>query len=201
MSDAAAFLRAIIAEPDADFPRLAYADWLDEHGQPERSEFIRVQVELAACWLCRGQPETQWRRCGSCRAHRRRELELLTANGASWAAAVADLLGFWNPTVGPPRPSIERNDGPLMFRRGFVSSVTLSWADWQAHAARLLESCPIRRVWRERACENCRAHGPGAFTGHNRCPACRGAFSRRRPPCVLPGGHVVLARGPRPRAD
>src|SRR5262249_51187264 len=27
--------------------RLVYADWLEEHGQPERAEFIRAQVELA----------------------------------------------------------------------------------------------------------------------------------------------------------
>ena len=43
------FLAAICANPDDDAPRLVYADWLDEHGDP-RGEFIRVQVELAA--LC-----------------------------------------------------------------------------------------------------------------------------------------------------
>jgi uncharacterized protein (TIGR02996 family) len=47
MSEEAALLRAIYANPDDDTPRLVYADWLDEHGQPERAEFIRVQVELA----------------------------------------------------------------------------------------------------------------------------------------------------------
>jgi uncharacterized protein (TIGR02996 family) len=47
MSDAAALLAAIRATPDDDAPRLVYADWLEEHGQPERAEFIRVQCELA----------------------------------------------------------------------------------------------------------------------------------------------------------
>ena len=47
MSDATALLAAIRAAPDDDAPRLIYADWLDEHGQPERAEFIRVQIELA----------------------------------------------------------------------------------------------------------------------------------------------------------
>lgn len=42
-----AFIDAIIAEPDADAPRLLYADYLEEHGEPERAEFIRVQCELA----------------------------------------------------------------------------------------------------------------------------------------------------------
>ena len=38
---------AILADPDDDTVRLAYADWLDENGQSERAEFIRVQIELA----------------------------------------------------------------------------------------------------------------------------------------------------------
>ena len=41
------FLEAICATPQDDTPRLVYADWLDEHGDPARAEFIRVQVELA----------------------------------------------------------------------------------------------------------------------------------------------------------
>ena len=47
MSQHAGFLRAILDDPDDDGVRLVYADWLDEHGQPERAEFIRVQCELA----------------------------------------------------------------------------------------------------------------------------------------------------------
>jgi uncharacterized protein (TIGR02996 family) len=38
---------AIIAHADEDTPRLAYADWLDENGDPDRAEFIRVQCRLA----------------------------------------------------------------------------------------------------------------------------------------------------------
>jgi uncharacterized protein (TIGR02996 family) len=41
------FLEAILEDPDDDTPRLVYADWLQEHVDPERGEFIRVQVELA----------------------------------------------------------------------------------------------------------------------------------------------------------
>src|SRR5262245_30566913 len=47
MSDEKALLAAIWDEPYDDTVRLVYADWLDEHGQPERAEFIRVQIELA----------------------------------------------------------------------------------------------------------------------------------------------------------
>ena len=45
MSDRAAFLSHIADHPDADLPRLVFADWLDEQGDP-LGEFIRVQIEL-----------------------------------------------------------------------------------------------------------------------------------------------------------
>jgi uncharacterized protein (TIGR02996 family) len=38
---------AIVANANEDTPRLAYADWLDENGDPDRAEFIRVQCRLA----------------------------------------------------------------------------------------------------------------------------------------------------------
>jgi uncharacterized protein (TIGR02996 family) len=54
-----AFLRAILADPSDDGPRLVYADWLDERGQAARAEFIRVQCELAkGCDKCHG---ARWR--------------------------------------------------------------------------------------------------------------------------------------------
>lgn len=45
-TDRQAFLDAIIREPDDDTTRLVFADFLDEHGEPDRAEFIRVQCEL-----------------------------------------------------------------------------------------------------------------------------------------------------------
>src|SRR5690242_1892736 len=42
-----AFIQAIVADPEDDAPRLIYADWLDEQGESERAEFIRVQIALA----------------------------------------------------------------------------------------------------------------------------------------------------------
>ena len=47
MPEHRAFLNAILERPDDDLPRLVYADYLDESGDPERAEFIRVQIELA----------------------------------------------------------------------------------------------------------------------------------------------------------
>src|SRR5215211_5846586 len=45
-SPEAALLEAVCADPAADGPRLIYADWLDERGDP-RGEFIRLQCALA----------------------------------------------------------------------------------------------------------------------------------------------------------
>src|SRR4051812_40296621 len=74
MSDAPTLLAAIRAAPEDDAPRLVYADWLDEHGQPERAEFIRVQCELART----DDP-----------ARRRRETELLAEHHDAFAGPLA----------------------------------------------------------------------------------------------------------------
>ena len=42
-----AFLQAMVETPDDDTPRLVYADWLEENGDADRAEFIRLQCELA----------------------------------------------------------------------------------------------------------------------------------------------------------
>jgi uncharacterized protein (TIGR02996 family) len=47
MSDHDALLAAVIANPADDLPRLVYADWIEENGEPDRAAFIRGQVELA----------------------------------------------------------------------------------------------------------------------------------------------------------
>lgn len=46
-TDQAALLRTILDSPDDDAPRRVYSDWLQEHGELDRAEFIRVQCELA----------------------------------------------------------------------------------------------------------------------------------------------------------
>ncbi|MCB9675334.1 MAG: TIGR02996 domain-containing protein [Alphaproteobacteria bacterium] len=41
-----ALLDAVLADPDADTPRLVYADWFEENGDPDRATLIRSQCEL-----------------------------------------------------------------------------------------------------------------------------------------------------------
>jgi uncharacterized protein (TIGR02996 family) len=40
-------LAGVIADAEEDAPRLVYADWLDEHGDPDRAAFIRLGCALA----------------------------------------------------------------------------------------------------------------------------------------------------------
>ncbi|MBY0455899.1 MAG: TIGR02996 domain-containing protein [Gemmataceae bacterium] len=64
MSDEDALLAAIRAHPDEDTPRLIYADWLDEHGDSARAEFIRLQCapELGADGRARVFELEHWHR-------------------------------------------------------------------------------------------------------------------------------------------
>jgi uncharacterized protein (TIGR02996 family) len=82
-ADRVAFLRAIAEHPDDDLPRLVYADWLDEHGDPARAEFIRVQCELARA------PTDPPRRTELLA----REHELRTAHAHVWLAEWQGLRG------------------------------------------------------------------------------------------------------------
>jgi uncharacterized protein (TIGR02996 family) len=70
-----AILQAIIEWPDDDSLRLIYADWLEEHGQPDRAAFILVQCQLArdALRLDTRQQELE-----------ARERELLARHESQW---------------------------------------------------------------------------------------------------------------------
>ncbi len=117
-----AFLKSILANPDDDGLRLVAADWLEEHGECDRAEFIRVQVELAAS-RNGGMPALHFSNL------RRRERELLEAHGEQWAAPVP--LQYY----------------PI-FSRGFVHNLTTDWANWSHgdNAARIMAAQPIRKV-------------------------------------------------------
>ena len=51
MTDEHALLSAMAADPADDTARLAYADFLEEKGEADRAEFVRLQVELGRCDL------------------------------------------------------------------------------------------------------------------------------------------------------
>jgi uncharacterized protein (TIGR02996 family) len=58
-----ALLRAVIEGPDDDLPRLAFADWLAEHGQPEWGDFIRSHCALTPCLIGETDPLGAFHSC------------------------------------------------------------------------------------------------------------------------------------------
>ncbi|WP_439620807.1 ribosomal protein L7/L12 [Gemmata sp.] len=77
MPDEAAFLDALAANPADDTARLVYTDWLDEHGEPYKAEYLRLVVALARAETdyARDQPDVA------------RTLALAEALPADWRAA------------------------------------------------------------------------------------------------------------------
>ena len=71
-------LAEIIAHPADDAPRLIYADWLEEHGDSARAEFIRVQCELArlpTTMDCTGISASWCPECGDCCCDREESMD------------------------------------------------------------------------------------------------------------------------------
>src|SRR5262245_17450169 len=90
MNDNPQLLQAILDTPDDDGLRLVYADWLEEHGDASRAEFIRVQVERARLPAADPRQEGLKDRQGT----------LWADHGAAWYARLPRLGGvsyhrFW----------------------------------------------------------------------------------------------------------
>jgi uncharacterized protein (TIGR02996 family) len=131
-------LRAVLADPADDTVRLVYADWLEENGQPERAEFIRVQLELmkrkgGGRWNRAGPGGWEDCTCGTC-SLRRREREL-ASSAVMWDADRANHAAV--PIQWP---------APIQFRRGFVESITCTAADWLRHADAIQTCQPVTGV-------------------------------------------------------
>ena len=107
---------AIRAHPDEDTPRLVYADWLQEHGDGIRAEFIRLQCAIAR------QPTDRKTQRKVLRALDHRERVLYMAHRVQWAAPLFRALVGPRPSARPE--SWVRGVG-IRFRRGFVSELRL----------------------------------------------------------------------------
>jgi uncharacterized protein (TIGR02996 family) len=118
MTDRESFVAAIAAQPGEDAARLIFADWLDEHGEPDRAGFVR-----AACAAARA-------RSGS-----RRRADLLDRAEELLARHEADWLGEWRGRL------IDWE-----FRRGFLHRVRLTANTFLRHAAALFRAEPVGRV-------------------------------------------------------
>jgi uncharacterized protein (TIGR02996 family) len=135
------FVPGILAEPDDDTPRLIYADWLEERGDP-RGEFIRVQCEMAALL----KPQAPWpgmygdahlaprERVRSRRELPRyrklfsRQLELMLAHSKRWVAPLGSAITG------------------VRFERGFVERGSITAASFLQHASHWYRCTPLRQL-------------------------------------------------------
>jgi uncharacterized protein (TIGR02996 family) len=141
-SQAVAFLRSIKEHPEDDTPRLVYADWLDEQGDADRAEFIRVQCELERGPDDARVPELR---------KRARELEKRYARRwlpptlLAWNGKKGEQLKKW--TAKEYTEWSSRQVAEWSFRRGFVDAVVLRrplWAGLVREAAAALALEPLR---------------------------------------------------------
>jgi uncharacterized protein (TIGR02996 family) len=156
MSFEEALIAAIVENPEDDAQRLIYADWLDEHGQAERAEFIRVQCQLARLdpgtaplrdyarweahkgqdhfdlvgWICdlAEQDEDAPLR----RQLREREKALLDEFSATWTEP---LRAMGVHCYHPP------------FRRGMIERIDVDAEALVTHVGALFRRFPVRAIW------------------------------------------------------
>ncbi len=105
--DREAFIREIVANPDDELPRLIYADWLEDMGDPQ-GEFIRLQC---ARWQGESSSELLGREAELLKNHRQEWIAQL-GSGVQWyefeRGLVSDALISGR--------SLLQNDGLLLTR-------------------------------------------------------------------------------------
>jgi uncharacterized protein (TIGR02996 family) len=118
MNDRDALQRAILAFPDEDTPRLAFADWLQENGDSERAEFIRAQIEFAQAELF--SPPA--------RAAAERAESLLRTHGRAWGE------------------HLQGDAEAFAFARGFIGHVTIEAARAQRVLPGIFQTDPVQAL-------------------------------------------------------
>lgn len=124
------FLHAILESPGDEVARLAFADWLQERGDPDstaRGEFIQVQIQLSRHTEGGNHP-SNWIDPANVPQLRSREQELLALHGEKWAKPIAKLVDKYQ------------------FHNGFIESITLDLSQLARTAEILFAHTPLRRV-------------------------------------------------------
>ncbi|MBL8796660.1 MAG: TIGR02996 domain-containing protein [Planctomycetia bacterium] len=116
MNHETGLVESVLESPDDDAPRLVYADWLEERGDP-RAEFIRVQCAAARL------PADDLRLPG------------LQARAKQLLAHARD----WSAPLGLEPEACE-------FRRGFVEAVEVATDRFLERPDALFHSAPIRQI-------------------------------------------------------
>jgi uncharacterized protein (TIGR02996 family) len=113
-------LADVCAHPADDGPRLVFADWLDDHGQTHRAEFIRLQCRLAS--MDQWAPERF--------ALELREGDLLAVHEKAWRSSL---------------PAWARHE-TVAFRRGFVHWISITATNFLRHGEALFAASPVRQL-------------------------------------------------------
>lgn len=124
--EAEALLNAIYDHPDDDTPRLVYADWLQEHGQENYAQFIRLQCAAAREQLWSAEANRLWEEIG--RVWNRLYYEWLPAMQAYWPGQQTDNLDA------------------VHFHRGFLSPKLLITTALLAFVEQVWDWLPTREV-------------------------------------------------------
>jgi uncharacterized protein (TIGR02996 family) len=123
MSDRQTLFRAICANPDDDEARLVFADLLEEQGDPERAEFIRLQIRVEPTDVM-GWDEH--------RDYMLRIRHLENKHRAEWLDGLPEFPGISYSTH---------------FSRGFIESLHVEDASALTdHADELFSAAPIRQL-------------------------------------------------------
>lgn len=180
MNNREALLRSILENPGDDTPRRIFADHLEECGEQERAEFVRLQCELARtieppitahvgkpCVFGLADPN-----CPRCKfgLDLMREQELLRQSGLKWVGV--DATNWQTETKGAIGRVGAAGKPRLIFTRGFVSSIRCSWADWLRHADAI--------YWHPKQTVECDAVCCGARS-EGKCGKCLGSGRITRP--------------------
>jgi uncharacterized protein (TIGR02996 family) len=125
MTESADLLAAIAAAPADDLPRLVFADWLDDRGEPTYAQFIRDQIRLAQV--------PQWDPLAVRARHQ-----------------LKDSLGIGRPFFGalPELPIFLKWHPEKAFRRGFGSGVVVHQLSGLLEAGpQLFDLAPVEELW------------------------------------------------------
>jgi uncharacterized protein (TIGR02996 family) len=107
-----------VESPDDDALRLVFADWLEEHGEGQRAEFIRLQCEIARMTGTEEQLTSL----------ANREKELWQTHGPSWCEELPKWVRY-----------------KVSFRRGFPTILSCTPRQWLG-ARGLLARAPIQTL-------------------------------------------------------
>jgi len=130
-TDWAHWLAAIRTEPGCDTLRLQAADWLEEHGDPLRAEFIRVQ--------CGAHSEGRENALLNHVFGYRYWLQELGFGGPSW--------GHWHTLPGTPTFADDLIECTrIVFRRGFPQELHCTLTAWPMLRLDLVHRQPICTV-------------------------------------------------------